>query len=227
MERHTIMTTSTGSIANTPYAGLFDNTTVSNIISDVANNIHIGGYTIDYSDNGTVELSYNKPDEKKKPDVREDAKNKLDIRNNKIYVKYYNEGFYKSEKCIMSDIKDVKVCDHTVIVMFADGTKTKAVLDPEDKFNLEQGISICITKKLLGEGGNAIYNKLISRALKINKQNEDAVKQAEEKKAERQRRKKAAAARKEKRRLKKREEQIAIQREAYIQAMEYLNKNKE
>ena len=36
-----------------------------------------------------------------------------------------------------------------------------------------------------------------------------------------------AAARKEKRRLKKRQEQIAIQREAYIQAMQYLAENKE
>ena len=64
-----------------------------------------------------------------------------------------------------------------VCVDFADGTTEKAVLSEGDTFSLEQGVSICITKKLLSEkslSGNSLYNKIIQKALKIydNKQKE-------------------------------------------------------
>lgn len=160
----------------------------------------------------------------KKPEVSPETRTKLDIRNGKIYARYFKDGFFTNEKCVISDIKDVTQYNNAIIVTFADGTKTKAVVDYEDYYGLEQGISICITKKLLGEGGSAIYNKLINRALKVKKQNEDAVKKAEEKKLEDKRRKEAAAAKKAQKQLKKREEQIEIQKEAYIRAMKALNK---
>lgn len=73
---------------------------------------------------------------------------------------------------IMPDIVDVRVMEEkgVVMVLFADGTNEKAVLNKEDKFNLEQGISICITKKLLdikcGNGSN-VYNKIIKSVKKI------------------------------------------------------------
>ena len=73
--------------------------------------------------------------------------------------------------CVMPRISDVKaVNDRVVIITFEDGTKEKAVLAENDTFSLEQGISICITKKLLDNlvngCGSSVYNKLIDYALK-------------------------------------------------------------
>lgn len=160
----------------------------------------------------------------KKPDVPVETTTKIDIKNGGIVVKYYKDGFYKSEKRVISDIKDVKIHNNVVIVTFADNTTTKAVLDSEDFFNLEQGISICITKKLLGDEGHAIYNKIIRRALKVKDQNEkDALKAKEEKKKTKEKRE-LAASRRDKKKAKKREEQIEIQKEAYIRAMKSIGK---
>lgn len=155
----------------------------------------------------------------KTPEVRLDTTTKLDTKNGKIYVKHYKDGFFKSERCIISDIKDVEVYNKTVLVTFADNTKTVAVLDKEDEFNLEQGISICITKKLLGENGSSIYNKLIKRAFKVKEQNDKAAEKAKKAKAEEKQRRELALARHKKKQAKKREEQIAMYAEAFTRAM--------
>lgn len=159
----------------------------------------------------------------KTPEVRPDTTTKLDIKNGKIAVKHYKDAFFKSERTIMPDIKDVKVHHNTVLVIFADDTKTVAVLDKEDKFDLEQGISICITKKLLGENGSSIYNKLIKRALKVKKQNEKAAEETAKAKEEEKSRRKLALKRHQKKLAKKREAEIEMRKEAYIRAIEYIN----
>ena len=159
----------------------------------------------------------------KTPEVRSDTITKLDIKNGKISVKYYKDGFFKSERQLIADIKDVTIRNKTVIVTFVDDTKTVAVLDKEDTFSLEQGISICITKKLLGENGSSIYNKLIKRALKVKKQNEKTAERDKKAKEKEKQRKELALARHKKKMNKKREEQIEIQKEAYIRAMKSLN----
>lgn len=158
----------------------------------------------------------------KTPEVRPDTTTKLDIKNGKISVKHYKDGFFKSERSIMPDIKDVIVYDNTVLVKFADNTQTVAVLDNEDAFNLEQGISICITKKLLGQDGSSVYNKLIKRAFKVKKQNEKAVEQAEKAKEEMRKRQEIARIRHEKKQLRKREKEIETYKEAIIRAAECL-----
>lgn len=159
----------------------------------------------------------------KKPEVRPDTTTKLDIKNGKIFVKHYKDGFFKSERTIMPDIKDVKVHNKTVLVTFADNTQTVAVLDNEDQFNLEQGISICITKKLLNQDGSSVYNKLIKRAFRVMKDNEKAVKAAEKAKVEAKKRKGVARIRHEKKQRKKRENTIEMYKEAIIRAIERLN----
>ncbi len=60
-------------------------------------------------------------------------------------------------KIIPAIIKVKNVNDKVVIVQFADNTEEKAVLADGDTFSLEQGISICLTKKMLSEltGGNS------------------------------------------------------------------------
>ena len=161
----------------------------------------------------------------KKPEVAIETTTKLDIKNNKIYVKHYKDGFFERERTIMPSIKDIKVHDKSVVMTFADNTKTVAVLHDEDKFNLEQGISICITKKLLGNDGGAIYNKLIKKAFKIMDQNEKVDKAAKEKEEAAKQRKKAIAAKRDKKKVKKRNEQIEIQKEAFIRAFEAITAN--
>lgn len=158
----------------------------------------------------------------KKPEVRPETTTKLDIKNGKIYVKHYKDGFFESERNVISDIKDVEVYGNTVLVTFADNTKTVAVLDKEDAFSLEQGISICITKKLLGKDGSSVYNKLIKRALKVKTNKEKDAEKAEKAKEEAKRRKEAARIKHEKKQFKKREKEIETYKEAIIRAAKHL-----
>ena len=162
----------------------------------------------------------------KTPEVAPETTTKLDIRGNNIFVKHYKDGFFESDRRVMPDIKNVRVHGKTVMVYFADNTHTVAVLNSEDEFNLEQGISICITKKLLGKDGGSIYNKLIRRVLKVMDQNEKAEREAEEKKEAAKNRKQAAADKRDKKKAKKREEQIEIQKEAFVRALETVTGNK-
>lgn len=123
-------------------------------------------------------------------------------------------------------IKDIKVYDEkAVVVEFKDGTSERAVTHPDDTFSLEQGVSICLMKKILG--GSSAYNKVIKYALGVMKEN----KKAEEKRlvdAENAKRKREKAiARKQRRLAKKREEAIEIQKEAYLRAIGKYNRGME
>jgi hypothetical protein len=162
----------------------------------------------------------------KEPEVDPAMKTNIVCRDNILYVKHYKDGFFKSERKLLPDIVDVRVYGNTVLVMFADKTNESAVLDSEDEFSLEQGISICITKKLLGEDGHALYNKLIERAFKVIKKNEAAAeakkKQQKEKQEEHELKKVRAQHRKEK----KLEESINAQAEAIKRALVSMIGNK-
>ena len=162
----------------------------------------------------------------KTPEVAPETTTKLDIKGNDIFVKHYKDGFFKSDRRIMPDIKNVRVHGKTVMVDFADNTYTVAVLHDEDAFNLEQGISICITKKLLGQDGGSVYNKLIRRALKVMDQNAKAEREAAAKKEYIKSKKQAAVNKRNKQKAKKREEQIEIQKEAFVRALDAVVGNK-
>lgn len=156
--------------------------------------------------------------ETKKPDVDPSTKTELVSKNGCIYVKHYKDGFFQHERKLMADIIDVHVYDNTVIVMFSDKTKTSAVLDSVDTFSVEQGISVCITKKLLGEEGSSIYNKLINRGLKVIKHKEKAAEDAAKKKEDDKNARELKKSRAERRKAKKREESISVQAEAIKRA---------
>lgn len=136
----------------------------------------------------------------------------------------YENGHRIEDRYVMPDITDVSVMgDRVVSVTFADGTREKAVLVVGDKFSLEQGISICITKKLLSiqtnGNGSSVYNKLISHCLKLYENNRKAEEKAKaDEQAEKEKVKKARAKR-IKKANKKREREIEIQKEAYLRAM--------
>ena len=163
----------------------------------------------------------------RQPEVSPETKTKLANQYGKIYVKHYKDGYYQKQRQLMPDFKDIKVVQKTVIVEWTDGTKTKTSLDSEDTYSLEQGISICITKKLLGEEGSSVYNKLIKRALKIKAANEAAVAKAKQEKKEAKERKLRYEEKRRAKKLRKREEAIEIQKEAYLRAMRELEPTKE
>lgn len=107
----------------------------------------------------------------------------------------------KNSIYIMPEISDVRhiINKDNVIgveIKFADNTKQKAICSPNDTFNLEQGISICLFKKILEDGlvtsnllckgrGTSIYNKLVNHALKVMERRIKAEEEAEKKEAER------------------------------------------
>lgn len=155
----------------------------------------------------------------KPKDVPEETKTELLSQDKKLVVKYYKDGYYKSSKTLMPDIKDVKVYPNVVFVYFTDDTFTKAVLDKDDIYGFEQGISICLTKKLLGEHGSSLYNKLIQRALKVMENNEKEAEKAKQKHEEIQHKLAKAKEKQAKRKAKKHEEAVSIYAEAFAKAL--------
>lgn len=115
------------------------------------------------------------------------------------------------------------VPNKVVEVVFYDGTIEKVVCHEDDTFSLEMAITICMAKKLYG--GTAAYNKAVRDGMKVykrmleHKQNE---KEERERIAKKKQKRKEYLARREARR---RDEQIEIQKEAYIRAMKELNDN--
>ena len=158
----------------------------------------------------------------KTPDVDPEVKSTINLRGKTLYANFYKDGFKTSTKELIPDIKNVIVHNNSVVIVeFVDGTTEKAVLNPEDKFSLEQGISICLTKRLVG--GSAIYNKLMERALKVHKNNEAAKIKKETEEKERKELNRKIAEKKAARKAKKREEYINTQKEAYLRAWAEIN----
>lgn len=129
-----------------------------------------------------------------------EAKTILAAKEKRIKVKNCKDGFVDSIKDIMPDIKEISVKadeeNSTVIfVTFTDGTREKAILDKDDEFSLEHGLTIIMLEKMLSDKG------------------EETKKEKERKIKEKIRAKKLKQARDE------REYQIEIQKEAYLRAM--------
>ena len=133
----------------------------------------------------------------------------------------------------MFKIVDVNVIvpDKVVEVTFADGTKEKSVCREPDVFSLESAISICISKKIMG--GSSAYNNVIKRGMKVyeDKLKKEAEEKAEQERIEKKRAKRLAykerravkrAEEENKKKAREREEQIAIQTEAYLRAMDII-----
>ena len=155
-----------------------------------------------------VENSDKESEDKK---VTETKKQPRMFYNANTYGKQFRNIRYgtsmKDSWYIMPEISDVRhiINKDDVIgveIKFADNTKQKAICSPNDTFNLEQGISICLFKKILEDGlitsnplckgrGTSIYNKLVNHAIKVMekriKAEEKAKKEEAEKKEKEQR----------------------------------------
>ena len=120
------------------------------------------------------------------------------------------------------EIIDVKTINNkVVIVTFIDGTQTKAVCDKDDTFNLEVGIGICITKRLMSsdeQTGNSMFNKTIKNALKVMKRNEQLEKTRKEIEEEEKRIADKIKRKKEKRAEKRRQKKIQMMADAILLA---------
>lgn len=131
------------------------------------------------------------------------------------------------------DITDVKpINDKVVIVSFADGTQEKVVLQDKDVFSVENGVSICIMKKIISSirigickdmSTSGMYNQMIKYAMskldaEKKKKKAIAAKEKEEK------RKKNIAHEKENRQKRDdREYQTRMYAEAFERALSNMN----
>ena len=123
------------------------------------------------------------------------------------------------------EIKDIDIIKgkdgnpKVIIVTFNDNTKTKAVCSEDDTFDFELGINICMMKKIYGKG----YYKFI-KAAQTKYQNKIKKQEEEKEKAERIKAKRAKnIAKKQQRDARRREDNIEMQKEAYIRAMKEIN----
>lgn len=156
-------------------------------------------------------------------DIPKETKTFVYSENGSIRTAICNNGCKIGDIYVMPDIVDISVInDRVILVTFADNTKEKAVLAADDQFSLEQGISICITKKLLSmkteNNGSSVYNKIIDKALKDYKKKQKE-KDIEYDKQVNSNRIKKLKAKKVKKANAAREAEIEIQKEAYLRAM--------
>lgn len=169
-----------------------------------------------------------------------DSMNEKEKNNMPTNFNYYEnllKGTYKvyidKDRIKFPEIKDVKIIvpDKVVEVTFADGTKEKSVCREPDTFSLEYAISICISKKIMG--GSSAYNNAVKRGMKVyeDKQKREATEKAEQERIEKKRAKRLAykerravkrTEEEKQRKAREREEQIAIQTEAYLRAMDIM-----
>ena len=172
----------------------------------------------------------------KKEEAPAGATNLLVTKDKRIKVKNCKDGFVETTKDIMPDIKEVSVSadgvnSTVIIVTFTDGTTEKAILDPEDDFSLEHGLTIIMLEKLLsdkGVDGKSVHNKLVKHAIKFYKNQEETkakeIAKQKEEKARIQRIKEKIRSRKAKKAHDEKEYQIEIQKEAYLRAMREIKK---
>lgn len=197
----------------------FDNMTTPDITSKfITSNITVNPAII----NKLVSFLEEDFNTKKEPEVDPETKSTItkNQRNN-LVANFYEDGFKKNCKELVPDIKDVTVHQNRIVIVeFVDGTTEKAVLHPSDQFSVEQGISICITKRLVG--GSSIYNKLIDRAVKVMINNDAERTKKAKAEDERKEYNKRRNERKARRKSERREEQIELQKEAYVRALREL-----
>ena len=186
-------------------------------------------YTIVQDRNGNViyKPTYNSPETMPK-----EAGTYLYVEDGNVRLATYKDGNRINDISILKSISDVRVLNERVVmVTFSDGNTEKAVLDAYDSFNIEQGIAICIMKKIFSKisngNGSSVYNKLVEYGLKTyndiwiaklrektEKDKRDTIAKKNADRAKHKRERKAAE---------KREYEIEIQKEAYLRAMREFN----
>ena len=91
----------------------------------------------------------------------------------KTYIDKHVEDKYVEN--MFDKIKDYRVYEKTTIVFFSDGTKETVVCCDEDTFDVEQGIIMCVIKRMFGDK----YRKYVKSIIKAKALNEENVKKLE------------------------------------------------
>lgn len=187
--------------------------TIDELIGPVGQLMACSNYRSIYGKNYEFECIRNEAERKKK-----DMSEKI-MRDACDAITYPHQLLYASSFGRCRKITDVNIIvpNKVVEVTFIDGDKQKTVCQEPDVFSLEQAISICLAKHLLG--GTGAYNKAVKNGVKVYKENQEEmrrVKVEEEHMAKRRAKKAAYMKRRAERR---REEQIEIQKEAYVRAI--------
>ena len=165
-------------------------------------------------------------DIKLKP-VKEEKKEMIKIKN--VEVEYEKKAFVDETKRdkngnYLVTKKEVPVA---TVVYFENGSTQTAYCDEDDEFNLEVGISICVTRELMKRlygisDKTNVYNKVIRQGIKAYKKRckseEAAKKYYAEKEAIEKNKKIKEQKRREKRAAKKKEREIEILAEAIKRA---------
>lgn len=118
-------------------------------------------------------------------------------------------------------VTNVETYNNRVVkVTFADGSFTKSVCSENDTFNLDVGISVCITKRMMGKDGHKNYNNMMRKVHEqMIKNAKDEVAKKAKIQEEKEKRKKDNEQKAEKKdRAKK--EIIDIQKTAMLSALE-------
>lgn len=89
------------------------------------------------------------------------------------YIKAYVDKYVEN---MFDKIKDYKVYEKTTIVLFSDGTKETVVCCDKDTFDVEQGIIMCVIKRMFGDK----YKKSVKSIIKAKTLNEKNAKKLEE-----------------------------------------------
>lgn len=176
--------------------------------------------------------------QKKDDGIQPDTKTVMRSENGRLYVKRYSGSVAIGDSYIMPDIVDVHVyCGdfnqfRAIKVDFADKTTTKAVLSEDDEGfdSIEQGITICVAKKLvdmrMSGAGQSVLNKIVKRGEKVLSQRENEREAEKEEEAMAKARAEKIAKKRRERQVKRakaeREEKINIRKEAYVRAMREL-----
>lgn len=90
-------------------------------------------------------------------------------------VNYTKAHVDKYVENMFDRIKDYKVYEKTTIVFFSDGTKETVGCCDKDTFDVEQGITMCVLKRMLGDK----YKKSVKSIIKAKTLNEKNVKKLE------------------------------------------------
>ena len=166
-----------------------------------------------------------------------ETKSVLKRNGNHMEVAMYKDGKFSGSVSFMASIDDVRVFNDgngnpaAIRVDFSDGTYTTAVRQGDDVFSFEQGVAVCITKKILGtvinSDGGSLYNKLIHYGCKVYEENRKAERRWKECEDQDRARKKKLAEKKRRRDERKaekvRDEQINVQKEAILRAIKEYN----
>lgn len=91
-------------------------------------------------------------------------------------IDLFNNGVIYTNSCYPADdIEKVIYHDPATIVKWKDGTKTivECQKDKGDTYNPEQGLAMCIVKKICGNKGN--YNNIFTKWLPKENNNEETI----------------------------------------------------